>query len=235
MIGVSFMSNREQLEALLPEGFEVAGDTVTVVASYIKEIPWLAGRGYNTLGIIFPATFHGQRDRVTGDFLTVLWENMADPIISGREELGFAKLYCELPEPTVFMGETQCTASWLGFKFMDMRVSNLKPPTEEEAAALSGREGTGLLHYKYIPRTGEWGKADAAYAVLTPAADPYRKVAAAWVGEGSVKFYKATWEEMPTMCNVVNTFHVLEIKSFLGAVMVTSVGSKDLGDQRILT
>jgi hypothetical protein len=28
---------------------------------------------------------------------SVLWENLADPIISGREELRFNKLYCEIP------------------------------------------------------------------------------------------------------------------------------------------
>ena len=63
---------------------------MTVAATYMKEIAWLAGRGYNTLGVSFPATFTGEEDEVTGNFLTVLWENLTDPIITGREELGFA-------------------------------------------------------------------------------------------------------------------------------------------------
>ena len=32
-------------------------------------------------------------------FLVVLWENLTDPILTGREELGFSKIYCEIPEP----------------------------------------------------------------------------------------------------------------------------------------
>ena len=88
-VSVSFLTHRNQLEELLPQRFELAGEpVVTVTASYITEIEWLAGRGYNTLGVSFPATFHGVRDTATGSFLTVLWENLTDPIITGREELG---------------------------------------------------------------------------------------------------------------------------------------------------
>ena len=43
-IAVSFLTNAEQLAALLPEGFSLNGEpVVTVAATYITEIPWLAG------------------------------------------------------------------------------------------------------------------------------------------------------------------------------------------------
>ena len=93
----------------------------------MTEIEWLAGRGYNTLGVSFPAIFNGERDRAKGGFLTVLWENLCDPILTGREQLGFSKIYCELPEPTVLRGETHFIASWLGLKFLDMKLTNMKP------------------------------------------------------------------------------------------------------------
>ncbi len=66
-VSVSFLTNRDQLEALLPEGFVVGDEpVVTVSASYMKEIEWLAGRGYNLLGVSFPAVFQGTRDRARG-------------------------------------------------------------------------------------------------------------------------------------------------------------------------
>jgi hypothetical protein len=66
---VSFLTNTAQLKALLPERFEVAGKpVVTVAASYITELEWLAGRGYHILGVSFPATFQGEQDQVTGNF-----------------------------------------------------------------------------------------------------------------------------------------------------------------------
>lgn len=233
---VSFLSNREQLEELLPEGFAVGAEpVVTVTIQYVTEIEWLAGHGYNTLGVSFPAVFTGKKDHVVGNFLTVLWENLTDAIIRGREELGFAKIYCEIPEPRIYQGQTHCLASWMGFKFMDLKIENLKQvPAGELSSAANKQNGDGTLHYKYIPKTGEWGKADVAYAVLTPYDIPNRVVKEMWQGEGTVRFYKAAWEDLPTQCNIVNTFHNLEIKEYRGATMVKTTGAKDLSDQRIL-
>ena len=235
-IAVSFLTNREQLAALLPERFELTGEpVVTVTASYMTEIEWLAGRGYNVLGVSFPATFKGEVDQVSGNFLTVLWENLTDPIITGREELGFAKIYCELPEPTILGGEYHIIASWLGFKFLDVYVDNLRQQSAEEIAALTqAQSGEGTLHFKYMPRTGEWGTADAAYAVLTPAATPNRVIKERWVGAGQIQFHQARWEDMPTQYNIANTFYDLEIKAYRGASVTKTVGAKDLSDQRIL-
>ena len=68
-ISVSFLTNARQLERMLPEGFSLDGEpVVSVGASYIKEIPWLAGRGYNTLGVSFPVIFQGKEDRAQGRF-----------------------------------------------------------------------------------------------------------------------------------------------------------------------
>jgi hypothetical protein len=103
---VSFLTNRAQLEELLPERFAVRGEpVVTVFASYMTEIEWLAGRGYNVLGVTIPVSFTGKVDRAVGSFLAVLWENLTDPILTGREELGFAKIYCDLPEPRIHRGQ----------------------------------------------------------------------------------------------------------------------------------
>ena len=90
---VSFLSNREQLEALVPEGFEVVGEpVVTVFTSQMKEIEWLAGRGYNVLGVTFKVAYAGKKEKAEGPLLTVLWENLTDPILTGREQIGFSKI-----------------------------------------------------------------------------------------------------------------------------------------------
>ena len=216
-VSVSFLTNSEQLEAFLPPGFSLNGEpVVSVSGGYMKEIEWLAGRGYNTLGVSFPAIFNGEVDQATGSLLTVLWENLTDPILTGREELGFSKIYCELPDPLTFNGETHCTASWLGFKFMDMHVRATEqvpiPTPSSSPQQTSGEQPlTGTLHYKYMPRTGEWGTADIAYAVLTPARTPNRVVQEHWRGEGTVEFHKARWEDLPTQYNIVlSLIHISE-------------------------
>ena len=230
-VSVSFLSDRDQLNAMLPAGFEVGErPIVTVTASYIKEIEWLAGRGYNTLGVTFPAVFKGEVDSARGPFLTVLWENLADPIITGREDIGFSKIYCELPEPSVCRGRTRCTAGWLGYKFLVLQVDDLADPTENSPT----EPADGMLHYKYIPKTQFWGEADMHYAVLTPSETPHRKVIDHQVGKGSVTFHRAEWEDLPTFYSVVNAFADLEVKELLGGSVTRTVGGKDLSDQRIL-
>ena len=235
-VKVSFLSNRNQLDALLPEDFplEVGAEPVlTVTATYITEIPWLAGRGYNTLGMSFPAIFHSKEDHVAGTFLTVLWENLCDPILTGREELGFSKIYCELPEPRFYNKMVHCTASWLGFKFADLRLNNLTP-VSVDAAAAAGGGGDGTIHYKYFPKTGDWGTSEVSCITFTPASGGHGRIVEAWKGEGTAEFHPATWEDMPTQYHIVNGIRDLEVKRYLAGWVIKSVGGKDLSDQRIL-
>lgn len=237
-ISVSFLTRRESLEALLPDGFQLEGEPiVTVAISYITEIEWLAGRGYNTLSVSFPACFNGKQDRAIGNFLPVFWENLTDPILAGREELGFSKIYCDLPEPRVCRGETHCAASWMGFKFMDLRTNHMKQlPLPIAQENRPGDDGIlrGTLHYKYIPKTGEWGSYDIAYAVLTPEYAPNHIVKEIWRGEGIVQFHRATWEDLPTQYTIVNAFACMEIKAYQGATLLRTIGGKDVSDQRTL-
>ena len=232
-ISVSFESNPDQLSAMLPEGFELDEPIVTVKAAYMKEIEWLAGRGYATLGLTFPATFKGKEDTAHGPFLTVLWENLTDPIITGREDIGFSKIYCELPEPRFCQGGGYASASWLGFNFMDLGVENLTEKTGDGAPA-SGKKVDGMLHYKYMPKTQEWGTEDVCYAVMTPATGGHRKVVEQFTGDGQIEWHRARWEDLPTQYNIINTFADLEIRKYVGGSVVRTVGAKDLSDQTIL-
>lgn len=235
-IAVSFLSRRDQLRALLPPGFTLGAEPiVTVTASYMKEIEWLAGRGYNMLGVTIPAVYHSRTGPVAGSLLMVLWENLTEPIITGREELGFAKIFADLPEPTTRDGETRCLANWDGFTFMELAVRPLNPAdTASGAPAASPVASAGTLHYKYMPRTGQPGCADVQYAVLTPLAVPNRVIKSIVRGAGRVTFHPARWEDMPTQYMIVNALHALEMVEYRGATITHSVGGKDLSDQKIL-
>ena len=138
-------------------------------------------------------------------------------------------------------GETHAIASWLGFKFLDIKLTNmheipLPPPASPSGPSNEPRDGvlTGTLHYIYMPRTGEWGTPDAAYTVLTPYEGGHGRTTELWHGEGTVEFHKARWEDMPTQYNIVNAFHELEIKEYRSATFSRGIGGKDLSDQRIL-
>jgi hypothetical protein len=233
-ISVTFRTNPDQLESLLPPGFSLDGEpAVTVAAGYGTDLEWLAGRGYNVLGVSFPARYDGEEDHVRGNFLTVLWENLADPILTGRDDLGISKIWCELPPPRSHQGQTTCIASWLGFTFCELTVERLHPPDREDADAGAGEPAVGTLHYKYIPRTQHWGDSDVAYATYTPPST-VGTVVESLRGEGRVAFRHATWAEMPTQCTIVNAFAALEVLGWCGASLVTTLGAGDVSDQQAL-
>jgi acetoacetate decarboxylase len=133
-VAVSFLSDADALQRLLPPGFTVRDEpVVTVEVQLFTELAWLAGRGYSTLGVKWPATFTGARDTATGPFLSVLWENLADPILTGRDELGFAKLYAGIDPPRVLGDRETHAATWLGHRFLDPMPASPQPAAATSA------------------------------------------------------------------------------------------------------
>jgi len=234
---ISFLGNADQLKELLPPKFELYGDPIfNVFFKYMKNIEWLAGRGYNLVGVNVHAVYKGEKDTVPGTLLLVLWENMNEPILTGREELGYSKIYCEIPDPMRVQNTTYCNASWDGFRFFDFTARDWREPTEAENREFSARTADlqGNLHYKYIPATGDWGKAAVEQAILGPKANPEMKTIRTWTAEGTFKIHRPTWQDMPTQWMIINALADLEVKKVLGTRVVQTVGSKDLSDMKPL-
>lgn len=231
--GVRFLSDAGQLSALLPDRFELWGEPiVTVELTYFTELPWLAGRGYNMCDVKFDVRFLGKDGPVCGTLVLVRWENLCDPILIGREEIGHNKLYCEIPPLNIFSGKHSATMTWLSTPFLDFSIDGLKED-EQSFARSPGNEG--MISYKYIPRTGQWGEADAEYVTLSPAASHTITVTSRKHGEGRVAFRRVTWEELPTLHHIVNAFAELKIVSFKGGYLIDAVGGGSLADTRRLS
>ena len=233
-IQATFEAKTSQLKELLPPQFCVREPCViTFSFDYIRDIEWLAGRSYHTFGVSTPVIFSGQQDFIKGDFLLVTWVNMADSIITGREELGIAKVYCELPEPQYMEDSVICRASWDGCQFAKLELLGLEKMASQSLNTSNLSEG--LLHYKYIPKTCTPGIADVEYPVLTPASWPNTKVEHVEVASQSTcQIRPSTWEELPTLVNIVNTLSELTLGECIEASVSRLRGGKDLSDQRIL-
>jgi hypothetical protein len=232
---VCFLSEQEPLARLLPPEFVLAGlPVVTVEWTALEHLAWLAGRGYNMLGVKFLARFRGAQDDVTGEFLSVLWENLADPIISGREELGFNKRYAELPAPERSATAFSATASWLGHHFFELQLQDLVPVADPTPLLPGQPASAGLLHLKHMPRTGAWGETDTHHAALTPSANSHYRRQARWEGRGRCAFITSSWAQLPTLSHIVNPLAALPVCEWLGASLEQGVGGKDLSDQRAL-
>jgi acetoacetate decarboxylase len=186
LITSSFLTEAAALERHIPERFALVDDpVVTVELHYMTNIDWLAGRGCTMIHVWWPVVFKGQQDQIVGRFLAVMWENLPDPIVTGRAEIGQPKLYAEIPELQAVGGSYHCQASWMGFRFLDVRV------TERPASANESKPGPqmqGTLMLKYVPRTGAWGDADICQVSFTPALTPDLTVESHKEAEGSVIF-----------------------------------------------
>jgi hypothetical protein len=142
-MNVQYLTDRKQLQALLPTPFRVADEAlVTVTYACSKKVDWLAGRGYNLISVNAAVVFEGDQEVLEGSFALVVWENLADPILSGREMTGIPKIFADIDDHTVSDGEWHCRASHFGSAIVDLSICNLTTPTAEQiAAAQAEKEG----------------------------------------------------------------------------------------------
>ena len=240
VLSLEYRTDPGALAALLPAGFKLDADpVVTVTVHYNHSLSWLAGRAYNYIEVLFRSVFEGEQDRVAGDFVAVMWEGLADPIIAGREEVGHPKLFADVPAPTVDETGTRFDASWFGFRFCTVHFAGLQLPPwpgEDEAAALAQPPATGLagrprLNLKYIPGSADLTVPDVSYVVMMPAGLYEHRVLDSWRGPATVEFFPARWEDLPTMANVVNAMAALPVLELGEARMVRTLRSfNDLRD-----
>lgn len=224
-IWATFAAERAEIAALLPEGFEPSAEPdLTIEIKNMTNIGWLAGRGYSVVFVTTGVSYQGAEGR----FKLVLWENAADPIITGREELGYPKVYAEIPE-LVLAGETaHASASWDGFTFLELDLTGVHP----DAGALP--PGGPSYHLKYIPRAGTVDETDLSQVILTPPGQGPLTVVSREGAVGSARFNTATWEQLPTLVNIVNGLAALTLGECRGAGVVKTAGTTDLRDQRVV-
>lgn len=231
------------VERYLPEGFALRRPYVTVTHKMHRNLPWLAGRGYNVVAFHVPVTYHGREETIRGQYQLAIWENHADPILCGREQLGYSKVFAEIEDMRAFHGTMSASLFSWGFRFLELRFDTAAPPEDPEKlrSILLDPENEGLMHYKYIPRTGEsFCSADTAYVTLTPKEFPPPPAAASlpspersWCA-GSLTWRLPIWEDMPTQYHIVQGLAAMPIRQFLGASVVHMKHCNDVFHQRIV-
>ncbi|MPY58240.1 acetoacetate decarboxylase family protein [Streptomyces spongiae] len=232
MLSLTVRSDPARLAALLPAPFTLDGDHCTVVAAELRDLPWLAGRGYNVLSVSVPVVHRG-RETVHGDLELVTWESLADPIISGREELGFNKVYADVGDLRTDSeaGTVSLSAAWDGFVFAQLSGRAFASPAPDTPPT-APRPG---LHHRYVPAPGRWGDADAEEVTCTGfAAAPQTRVASVRTGQGAVAFRTATFEQLPTLHHIVNPLSELPVMGTPCATLTVTTGYADGYDVRVL-
>jgi hypothetical protein len=230
-LSISFLSDRAMIADILPRSFAPADEPrVTVRAASIIGLEWLAGGGYETLGVAVNARYEGEAATTDGEFLLVLWENLADAIITGREELGYSKLFADIKGPSwASASEASFRASWRGFTFVEVTGTDLT-----DLAPAASQAQAPYLHYKYIPRTGSRGESDAAYPTITPRDNSNVRSVRRITGTGRVDWQVGEWSSLPTLHSIVATLARLPVLSEMNAAINWTIGGDDLSATRRL-
>jgi len=232
---VAYRTDPAKLEKLLPPGFSLRGDPIlSVSCAWFRDLYWLAGRSYGILSLDFPVTYVGKDETIDGNFCPIIWEGRPDAIMTGREELGFPKMFAEFPDIAwdKEKGTANCSANWLDFTFFDIALTDLVEDANPKKI-LPGSDGGAQLYYKYMPRTSPFGQdgADVSYvccgapkgsatANIVMDEFAYRR----WTGKGEVNWHRATFEQLPLQFHIVNTVADLDILEVTAVEMVSFSG-----------
>ena len=208
---VSFLTDTAAVARCLPEPFRPADEpVVSVTFQKCEDVDWLAGRGYHLVGIDAAAIFDGQRDRdVHGNYCIVMWEDMCEPIIGGREHSGVPKIFGDVDFIQTDADAYECKLSRFSHQFMAMSVTQLQ--TLDDAACRDieqTRRDSVWMNYKCIPRLENDGS-DVSYATVYPSSG---QVVEARSGKGSIEFMHATFKQVPTQHNAINLLADLPVR-----------------------
>ncbi len=177
----------------------------------------MADRGYNEVAVQVAARFDGEKDHVEGENVLVMFLNDAIPIIRGREQVGWPKMYADIPtaeaQPN---GHLLCKASLWDQLLISMDLGPLKKQNAIVRFAASKMiNNRPLLFYKYIPSLD--GPPDANYPVIFPSDTTIDEL---WRGESGEIFFgdpgKADLpKQLVKLLEVLNTLPVRQVTQTL--------------------
>ena len=229
VVAITYETDREVLEKMIPSCYTLNDPYVSVNVCEFTNLGWLNGKTYSLINVNVPVHFKGERDDLDGDLVMAMFENHSDPIVGGRETMGYSKLYCDIPPVQHTEGKYIALASVWDFNFMKLEIDTNKPPQDLGAATQWAAKSAGKMHYKYIPQVKEkdedpatnFTKAAVEYPTILPnwvKPDDYpyeiRKPEVTWC-DGTIEFKKPTWGDWPTNGNVGAGLAALKIKRVL--------------------
>ncbi|KAL4905126.1 hypothetical protein BDW74DRAFT_185221 [Aspergillus multicolor] len=243
---IKFKTSRTLLQNLLPNGsWSFATPSTVATATFsqtlLNGMDWLGGGGYRHLGLYIDGVQYTKSDGevVSGTYLPILFESLADPIVSGREELGMPKLYSAIGA-NEREGSYYLQASWEGAIWGRFRWEGLEDqdPAAENAGPLHDVNG-GVLVHRYIPKVGAdcKGEADVEYPVFVPNADESKLLVSrvTRVRQASSAGFEIDglgWEELPTLHHIIARLAEIPVDGILSAKIVEGEGVPDVSTAR---
>ena len=243
---IKFKTSATFLKNLFPtESFSFKSPGSVAYASFsvttLGNMVWLGGGGYNHFGLYIHGVQYAKKDGtiIDGTYMPLLFESLTDPIVSGRDELGMPKVYCEI-DIHHRIKSYRMQASWQGAKFCNFNLEGLSSvDPAADKGTIGGESDYGILVYKYIPAVGRnmRGKADCEYPVVVPHEEeshvaPSTVKSAAKATNASVSFDKLDLDALPTLYHIVSVLANIPIYEIVRAKVVEGNGVPDVSSAR---
>ncbi|KAK3114897.1 hypothetical protein LTR53_006318 [Teratosphaeriaceae sp. CCFEE 6253] len=236
---VRFATSATVLRGLFPsERYSFASrDTVqcaTLTLQTLDRLAWLGGHGYDLVGFYVHGVCYRQADGtvVQGRYCPLMIENLADPIITGREELGVPKVFSDI-DVVCSDGGVRATLSWWGARWLELAWSQLSDSSDD--TGIPAEEN--LLVHKYIPSTAKTGTADADYAVLIRTAQEDARVLRrrrCQAADAQFRFSNPGVGALPTLSNIAEAMAEIPNYGIVAAGVVETEGVSDFSDVTVL-
>lgn len=239
---IKFKTSRTVLQNLFPpnsNSYRFKSPGTLAYASFsctrLNKMDWLGGGGYNFLGLFIHGVEYVKKngDVLNGTYMPILFENLTDPIVSGREELGMPKLYSTI-DIQQQESSYHINAGWQGAHWGAFDLSNLEEYDPGlKNASVSGEDDDGILTYRYMPAVGykTRGKADVEYPCFVPYAEDNLRPKAERsfkTKNASFKIDSLDWKQLPTLHHIIQRLGELPVLEIIEGKVVIGTGVADV-------
>lgn len=245
-VSIKFKTSRTLLQNLFPPGrkglsFQTPSTYAyaSITTTTLGKMAWLGGCGYDFWGLWIHGVQYTRKDGsvVKGSYLPVMFENLTDPIISGREELGMPKLYSSID---VHQRDEACfiTCSWRGAVWGTFQLTGLKEVDHVNVSGgVLGEADEAQMVYRYMPTVGREGKGRPAeeFFAYVPLAEEQPAPKLRRCREASDATFRIDgldWEALPTLHHIIARLAELPIYEVVSAKVTESLGVSDLASCR---
>lgn len=146
---IKFKTSATLLRNFFPSAsYRFAKSDTVGLASFVvqsfKDVPWLGGHGYQVLSFYIHdvEVETPSKDKLQGSYCPIMFDNQAESILAGREELGLPKLYSEISLTAEQESDNQIASmevrlSWRDTEWASFRWQSLANTAQAQAPAPS--------------------------------------------------------------------------------------------------
>ena len=213
MIVIPYITDEKILKSIIPEKFALLNDPiVTITYACNKDIDWLAGRSYNLVSISIKVKFEGKVDKEEGTLNLVMWENLTDPILTGRELQGIPKIYADIKDHQISDETISTSMSHYDNTILDISISNMTQLDDKMVAVISESErNLRSFGIRYLSNVDIMKPPVLNESILHTSQNFFKEI---HIGKGSLNWYPSSWEKNPTQAHIINKLQDLPILEY---------------------